>query len=91
MAGGRAWWGSKVWRLTPKRPAFDAMRPSTLYLSGPEKISQTRIKMYSTSGSYRKSSSQARTPLAWMVDLTDGDRGDHVSHEHRGAQSREQP
>src|SRR5580658_9836796 len=43
------------------------MRPSTLYRPDPEKISQTRINVYSTSGRYRKSSSQARTPLAWML------------------------
>src|ERR1700722_462559 len=43
------------------------MRPSTLYRPGPEKISQTRINTYSTSGRYRKSSTQARKPLAWIV------------------------
>ena len=46
--------------------ALDA-RPSMQYRLGPEKISQTRINTYSTSGRYGKSSSHARTRVAWMV------------------------
>jgi len=38
-----------------------------LYGPGPEKISQTRINTYSTSGRYGKSSSHARTRVAWIV------------------------
>ena len=54
-------------RSTPATPTHRAIRPSMLYRPGPEKISQTRIITYRTSGRYRKSSSQASTPLAWML------------------------
>ena len=46
--------------------ALDA-RPSMLYRPGPEKISQTRINTYTTSGRYGKSSSHGRTRVAWIV------------------------